>query len=95
MSEFERRAVRILLVDDDEDDFVVTRDLLGDSKRTSFQLDWISDFDEALTEICRNQHDLYLIDYRLGEHDGLELLAHARASGCSAPLVLLTGQADG
>jgi diguanylate cyclase (GGDEF)-like protein/PAS domain S-box-containing protein len=95
LSEFEPRAVRILLVDDDEDDFVVTRDLLADSKRTSFVLDWVSDFDNAIDEIARNAHDVYLIDYRLGQHNGLELLVHARASGCPAPLVLLTGQNDG
>ena len=95
MPEFEQRAVRILLVDDDEDDFVVTRDLLADSKRTSFVLDWVSGFDEAIDVIVSNAHDIYLIDYRLGEHNGLELLAHARASGCPAPLVLLTGQNDG
>jgi len=95
VSDRETRAVRILLVDDDEDDFVVTRDLLSDSKRTSFILDWVSGFDEAIDAIVRNEHDIYLIDYRLGEHNGLELLAHARASGCPAPLVLLTGQNDG
>jgi len=95
LPELEQRAVRILLVDDDEDDFVVTRELLADSKRTTFQLDWIPEFNLALTEIGRNAHDLYLIDYRLGERDGLELLAYARANGCTAPLVLLTGQDDG
>src|SRR4029078_4558715 len=41
------------------------------------------------------EHDLYLIDYRLGQHDGLELLRHARASRVTAPLILLTGQDDG
>ncbi len=95
MSEAEARAVRILLVDDDEDDYVVTRDFLADSKRTIFSLDWIPTFDEALEAICRREHDLYLIDYRLGRRDGLELLKLAREAGCSAPLVLLTGQTDG
>ena len=71
-------AIRILLVDDDEDDFVVTRDLLADS-RTPFELDWISTFDEAIDALIRDEHDLYLIDYRLGEHNGLELLSHAVA----------------
>jgi diguanylate cyclase (GGDEF)-like protein/PAS domain S-box-containing protein len=87
--------VRILLVDDDEDDYVVTRDLLADSRRTSFVLDWIDTFDAAKESIGRGDHDLYLIDYRLGEHDGLELLRHADASGCAKPLILLTGLADG
>jgi len=88
-------AVRILLVDDDEDDYVVTRDLLAESRRTAFALDWIPRFDEAVAAIARDEHDLYLIDFRLGEHDGLELLAYAAANGCSKPLILLTGHSDG
>jgi diguanylate cyclase (GGDEF)-like protein/PAS domain S-box-containing protein len=88
-------AVRILLVDDDEDDYVVTRDLLADSRRTPFVLEWISGFDAAAAAITRDVHDVYLIDYRLGEHDGLELLRYAADNGCTRPLILLTGQADG
>jgi len=74
---------------------VLTRDLLGDCRRTEFDLEWVSSFDEARAAISRHAHDLYLIDYRLGEHDGLELLRHARASRVAAPLILLTGQGDG
>jgi diguanylate cyclase (GGDEF)-like protein/PAS domain S-box-containing protein len=88
-------VIRILLVDDDEDDFVVTRDLLADSRDSKFELDWISTFDEAIEALIRDEHDLYLIDYRLGQHNGLELLVHASASGCPKPLILLTGHADG
>ncbi|HEY6139576.1 MAG TPA: EAL domain-containing protein [Thermoanaerobaculia bacterium] len=95
MTDRDTRAVRILLVEDDEDDFVLTRDLLGESRRTRFELDWISSFDDALDALQRNGHDLALIDYRLGEHDGLELLHYARDLGVTAPLILLTGQGDG
>ena len=95
MNDRDARAVRILLVEDDEDDFVLTRDLLGESRRTRFELDWVSSFDEAMDALTRNGHDLALIDYRLGEHDGLELLHFARQLGVTAPLILLTGQGDG
>jgi diguanylate cyclase (GGDEF)-like protein/PAS domain S-box-containing protein len=88
-------ALRILLVDDDEDDYVFTRDLLADSDRTVFHVEWVATFDEAAEAISRGEHDLYLIDYRLGARDGLELLRHAAAAGCTQPLILLTGQADG
>jgi diguanylate cyclase (GGDEF)-like protein/PAS domain S-box-containing protein len=88
-------AVRILLVDDDEDDYVVTRDLLAESRRTPYHVDWISSFDAALAAFERDEHDVYLIDYRLGEHDGLELLTHATALGCTKPLILLTGHTSG
>jgi diguanylate cyclase (GGDEF)-like protein/PAS domain S-box-containing protein len=89
------REIRVLLVEDDEDDFVLTRDLLADSRRTRFVLDWVTSFPEAVSAIGRSQHDVYLIDYRLGEHDGLEILHEARVAGCSRPIILLTGQGDG
>jgi diguanylate cyclase (GGDEF)-like protein/PAS domain S-box-containing protein len=85
----------LLLVEDDEDDFVLTRELLSDAKRTRFELDWIASFDDALTALATSTHDVLLIDYRLGEHDGLELLRHARALGVAAPMILLTGQGGG
>jgi diguanylate cyclase (GGDEF)-like protein/PAS domain S-box-containing protein len=95
LTDRDANAVRILLVEDDEDDFVLTRDLLGESRRTRFELVWVTSFDEALAALTRNGHDVALIDYRLGEHDGLELLHHARGAGVVAPLILLTGQGDG
>jgi diguanylate cyclase (GGDEF)-like protein/PAS domain S-box-containing protein len=86
------RILRVLLVEDDEDDYVLTRDLLEDSRRSRFTLDWSQTFDEALATIARNEHDVVLVDYRLGMHDGLELLRAAKAAGCTRPLILLTGQ---
>jgi len=85
----------VLLVEDDEDDFVLTRDLLAESRRTTFELDWTPSFDEALERVGRNGHDVLLVDYRLGEHDGLEVLQHAKSLGLTAPVILLTGQGDG
>jgi diguanylate cyclase (GGDEF)-like protein/PAS domain S-box-containing protein len=89
------REIRILLIEDDEDDYVLTRDLLGDSRRTRFALDWVTSYDEALAAMRKGEHDVYLVDYRLGEHDGLEVLREARAAGCLRPIILLTGQGDG
>ena len=91
----DNREIRVLLIEDDEDDYVLTRDLLADSRRTRFSLDWVSSFTEALGAICDSQHDVYLVDYRLGEHDGLEVLREARIAGCMRPIILLTGQGDG
>jgi diguanylate cyclase (GGDEF)-like protein/PAS domain S-box-containing protein len=91
----DERPVRLLLVEDDEDDFVLTRELLSDAKRTRFELDWIASFDEAIAALASSTHDVLLIDYRLGEHDGLELLRHARELGVAAPMILLTGQGGG
>jgi two-component system, cell cycle sensor histidine kinase and response regulator CckA len=86
--------VKVLLVDDDEDDYVLTRDWLAAAQGTIFDLDWVSSYDEAIATIAQCQHDIYLLDYRLGDRNGLELLQAAVAEGCAAPIILLTGKGD-
>ncbi len=86
--------VPILMVDDDEDDFVLVRDLLETMEPESFRLDWVADFDEALAELEKGGHDVYLVDYRLGPRNGLDLLREAVRRGCRKPIILLTGQDD-
>ena len=85
---------RLLLVDDDEDDFVITRDLIRSSGQEMASLDWCGDFQQGLEAICRQEHDLYLVDYRLGIESGLELIKQALQAGVSKPIILLTGQGD-
>ena len=85
---------RVLLVDDDEDDYVMTRELLSEAATGVFQLDWASDYDEAVAMIERREHDVYLLDYRLGERSGLEILRAAGNKSPQSPMILLTGQGD-
>lgn len=89
-----KRAIRILMVEDDEDDFIITRDLLRDAGDFEFLLDWEPDSAKATELIQRQAHDLYIIDYRLGEHTGLELIESSLKSGVDRPFVLLTGLGD-
>jgi signal transduction histidine kinase len=44
--------------------------------------------------MCKNEHDVYLFDYRLGEKTGLDLLRESRSRGCLGPVILLTGQTN-
>ncbi len=86
--------VRLLLVEDDEDDYLITRDLLASQDRARFAVDWCADFDAALQVIRERRHDVYLIDYRLGRRTGLELVREGFASRPRAPVLILTGQID-
>src|SRR5581483_3021429 len=83
--------VRVLLVEDDEDDYILTRGLFADMRGCRFQLDWVRSFELGLTAMARNQHDICLLDYRLGAKNGIELLKEALERGCQAPIILLTG----
>lgn len=86
------RLWKILLVEDDEDDYILTRELLSEAKAGQFELEWVSTYEDALDTCVEKQHDVYLIDYRLGHHDGLELVRETVNRGCKAPIILMTGQ---
>lgn len=90
----DNRIVKVLLVDDDEDDYILIRDWLSEVNAAKFELEWLSDYQAATSAIARDWHDVYLLDFRLGEHNGLELLRLAIANGCSAPIIMLTGQGE-
>ncbi|MEB3338394.1 MAG: GAF domain-containing protein, partial [Leptolyngbyaceae bacterium] len=86
--------ISVLLVEDDEDDYVITRDLLAEIATSKFNLQWIPRYDLALDAIAQNTYDVILVDYRLGAHTGVELLQAALNQACKAPIIMLTGQGD-
>ncbi len=88
----EPEDVRLLIVEDDEDDYLITRDLLADQGKMRISVDWADTYEAALAAMRGQSHDVYLIDYRLGERTGLELIREAFASRPVAPVIMLTGQ---
>jgi CheY-like chemotaxis protein len=84
--------VRLLLIDDDEDEFRLLRSTLGAIRTASYELDWVPSYGAGLERMRSNAYDAYLVDYRLGATSGVELIREARASGCDRPLIMLTGQ---
>jgi two-component system cell cycle response regulator len=89
-----RRPVRVLLVDDDPDDQLLARELLGEIEEGSFEVRCASTYEGALREIRGGAHDVVLLDYRLGGRTGTELLEELAAEHRSAPVIMLTGQGD-
>jgi diguanylate cyclase (GGDEF)-like protein/PAS domain S-box-containing protein len=87
-------TIQVLLVEDDEDDYLITRDLLAAQNHARFEVDWCSDYDSALAAIREQRHDVYLVDYRLGARTGLELANEGFVSRPSAPVIALTGLGD-
>lgn len=86
--------MKVLLIDDDEDEFVLNSDLLEEARSGSFQLDWADTYEEALAALIQGRHDAYLVDYRLGSHTGIDLLKEVRDRGLHRAMILLTGQGD-
>ncbi len=84
--------IKVLLVDDDHDDYVILRDLFLEIEVGKFRLEWVETYDAAIEKMVRNKYDVCLVDYLLGERNGLELLNEAVKNGCKTPMILLTGK---
>ncbi|HTR28795.1 MAG TPA: ATP-binding protein [Puia sp.] len=82
---------RILIIEDDQDDFLIIEACIKDIPDKEFRIDWCYDYSEALRHIACVNYDVYFVDYLLGAKTGLELLHEAKAMGCEEPLILLTG----
>src|SRR3954464_3211988 len=87
-------TVRILIIDDDKDDFLITSEYIHNIDSGNFQIDWCYNYKEALELMKGNQFDLYFVDYRLGAKTGLDLIKDARRQHCEEPIVLLTGKGN-
>jgi diguanylate cyclase (GGDEF)-like protein len=81
----------VLLVEDDEDDFVLTRDLLASIPGQQWDLTWACSYEEGLEALGRKDWKAILVDYLLGERDGIEFVRDSQARGCWAPIIILTG----
>ena len=88
------KKVKILLVDDDEDDALIVTRLIKQIPDNPFTLDWCPSFEKARKLITAKKHDMYLIDYQLGEKTGLDLLRLVRPAKRAEPFILLTGAGD-
>jgi len=86
--------IRVLLIDDDEDDVLLTKDLLTEIKSKRFEISWVGNATAGLEEMKRNYHDVCLLDYRLGAQTGIELMQTAMKAGCQIPVILLTGMGE-
>ena len=86
----------VLVVEDDEDDFVLTKSLLDEIGDARFDVQWSNSYEDALEKMSGSSchFDVCLLDYRLGAQTGLELLRDARGLGSKCPSILLTGQGD-
>jgi PAS domain S-box-containing protein len=87
-------ALRVLLVEDDPDDHVLTRMLVDAIPDDRVELHWQPTFHGALAAIGHEAYDVLLVDYRLGVRTGLEFIHEARRLHCTTPVVVLTGLGD-
>ncbi len=87
--------LQILLVEDDEDDAFLIKDLMREvSISPQPKILHVSNGADALALLETTPVDLCIFDFRLGLQTGIDLLEQVREVGCEAPIIFLTGQGD-
>lgn len=87
--------IKILLVDDDEDDFILTKALLKDNVNSDdYELSWCDNFSDGIIALLKGNYDVFLLDYWIGRESGIDLLNEAIKSNCPKPIIILTGKGD-
>lgn len=89
-----QRQIKLLIIDDDEDDFLIIADYLKEIDSTKFIIGWCNNYTSAVKEIKSGAHDIYLVDYRLGNQTGLGLLKETVHQQSNKPIILLTGKGN-
>lgn len=82
---------KILLVEDDEEDYLITRDMLSDTRRQKVAIDWAKNIELGRQALQTNDYDVILVDYDLGHQSGLEMLHKMSPDEMSSPVIVLTG----
>jgi PAS domain S-box-containing protein len=83
--------IKVLIIDDDQDDFLIISDYLKAIEANRFQIEWCYTYNDAVSQLANRAHHIYFVDYRLGAKTGLDLLRDAEALKCEEPIILLTG----
>ncbi|MGI9415554.1 MAG: ATP-binding protein [Hyphomicrobiales bacterium] len=90
----DQSPIHILLVEDDEDDYLLTVDMLEDIEDFEHHVVWAPSFEAGIEKLTAGPVDICLVDYRIGGRTGLEFVAEAKEFGHHMPIVLLTGMGD-
>ncbi len=94
MAKLTQKILRLLLVDDDEDYFILTREMLKEIETTRYKMEWAETYEAAIEQIKQKRFDVYLFDYDLGKRNGIDLLKETVSVDDKTPVIMLTGKGD-
>jgi two-component system cell cycle response regulator len=85
---------RVLVIDDDRLQFRLVQQHFKNFRKGDYALDWSETYEAGLARLLTGEYAVCLLDYRLGERDGLQLIREAAESGCRTPIVFFTAESS-
>ncbi len=86
--------MRILLIEDNDDDAYLIREALSDATTVTVQLEWLDRLERGLTRLSQGHIDAVLLDLSLSDSQGLATFDTVHAHAPEVPIVVLTGMND-
>src|SRR5262245_8385066 len=83
---------QVLLIDDDRLQFRVTQAHFAAFQTDAYTLDWAETYAEGVENLLAGHYVACLLDYQLGDRDGLQLIREVLERGCRTPIVFLTAE---
>jgi DNA-binding response OmpR family regulator len=85
---------RVLLIEDNEDDVLILREMLAGASGTEFDLAWADRLSTGLERLAAGGFELVLLDLGLPDSQGLDTLGRVRVQAPDVPILVLTGLGD-
>jgi diguanylate cyclase (GGDEF)-like protein len=86
--------IRVLVIDDDRLQVRLLQAHFKNFRRGAYSLDWSETYEDGLARLLTGAYSACLLDFRLGDRDGLQLIREATERGCRTPIVFLTAEAS-
>src|SRR5690606_3363500 len=77
-----------------KDDTTCTAIIESFFKKNGYQVELYFSISNSIAAIKKNKYDLVLLDYRLGDGNGLEVLDFIQSQGLFVPVIIMTGFSD-
>jgi PAS domain S-box-containing protein len=90
----DRALLKVLVVDDDEDDFIITKEIFEEIRARNIIVDWAPTYQKGLESYFKAAHDIYIVDYLLGAKTGIDFLMEGRDAKVKNPVIMITGKGD-
>ncbi|HRF97212.1 MAG TPA: response regulator, partial [Aggregatilineales bacterium] len=83
--------IKVLVIDDDRSYQILITHMLSRGD-VNYIVEYMPTYEAGLEAINRGEHQIYLIDYDLGQISGIQLMREAKTKGLKAPVIMMTGQ---
>jgi two-component system cell cycle response regulator len=86
--------IKVLMIDDDRLLYRLVEAHFKHFRAGAYELDWSETYEHGLSRLMTGAYAVCLLDFRLGDRDGLQLIREASEKGCRTPVVFLTADSS-